>query len=81
MPPPARVASGMCTENIETQIKNLGEGAGEIREAVEELSEDAFVGPLGNWSPRDIVAHLIGWNRYSVRFRHRPTRCNNSAEP
>ena len=38
-----------------------------MRVAVEALSDDACLGPLGNWTPRDIVAHLIGWNRYSVR--------------
>ena len=57
----------MSTDTIETQIKNLGEGVREIRVAVEALSEGAFLGPLGNWTPRDIVAHLIGWNRYYIR--------------
>jgi hypothetical protein len=57
----------MSTDTIETQIKNLGEGVREIRVAVEALSDDAFLGPLGNWTPRDIVAHLIGWNRYYIR--------------
>jgi len=57
----------MSTATIETQIKNLGEGVREIRVAVEALSENAFLGALGNWTPRDVVAHLIGWNRYSVR--------------
>jgi hypothetical protein len=57
----------MSTDTIETQIKNLDEGVREIRVAAEALSDDAFLGALGNWTPRDIVAHLIGWNRYSVR--------------
>ena len=57
----------MKSDTIDTQIKNLGEGVREIRVAVETLSDDAFLGTLGNWTPRDIVAHLIGWNRYSVR--------------
>ncbi len=57
----------MSTDTIETQIKSLGEGVREIRVAVEALSDDAFLGALGNWTPRDIVAHLIGWNRYCVR--------------
>ena len=57
----------MSTDAIETQTKNLGEGVREIRAAVEALSDDAFLGALGSWTPRDVVAHLIGWNRYSVR--------------
>ncbi len=57
----------MSTEAIETQIENLGEGVREFRVAVEALSDDAFLGALGNWTPRDVVAHLIGWNRYFVR--------------
>jgi hypothetical protein len=57
----------MSTDTIETQIKNLGEGVREIRVAVEALSDEAFFGQLGNWTPRDIVAHLIGWNRYYIR--------------
>ena len=34
---------------------------------VESLDDERFLGPLGRWSARDIVAHLIGWNRYMVR--------------
>ena len=25
-----------------------------------------FLTPINGWSPRDIVAHLVGWNRYLV---------------
>ena len=57
----------MSTDTIETQMKSLAEGVRELRVAVEALSEDAFLGPLGNWTPRDIVAHLIGWNLYYIR--------------
>jgi len=57
----------MSSDTIEKQIEDLGEGVRAIRVAVEALSEDDFLGPLGNWTPRDIVAHLIGWNRYYIR--------------
>ncbi len=30
---------------------------------VESLSPDRFLASLGDWTPRDVVAHLIGWNR------------------
>lgn len=29
---------------------------------VTSLQPKVFVEPLGDWTPRDIVAHLIGWN-------------------
>ena len=57
----------MSSDTIEKQIENLDVGVHAIRAAVEALSDDAFLGTLGNWTSRDIVAHLIGWNRYSVR--------------
>ena len=57
----------MSTATIETQIESLGDAVREIRVAVDALTDDAFLGALGNWTPRDVVAHLIGWNRYCVR--------------
>jgi hypothetical protein len=57
----------MPSDSIETQIESLAAAVREIRAATEQLSEDAFLGPLGNWSPRDVVAHLIGWNRHMAR--------------
>lgn len=30
---------------------------------VEVLSQEEFLTSLGDWTPRDIVAHLVGWNR------------------
>ncbi len=29
------------------------------------LPDDLFLTKIVNWTPRDIVAHLIGWNRYT----------------
>ena len=55
------------SETIETQIHHLREGVSEVKAAIETLAPEAFRSALGNWSPRDIVAHLIGWNRYVVR--------------
>ena len=33
---------------------------------VKELSSENFIKPLGDWTPRDIVTHFIGWNRITV---------------
>lgn len=32
----------------------------------EALSMDSFLKSLGDWSPRDILAHFIGWNRITL---------------
>jgi hypothetical protein len=34
--------------------------------AVRALPEERFLAPLRGWSARDIVAHLIGWNRHMI---------------
>ena len=31
------------------------------------LDERLFLSSINGWTPRDIVAHLIGWNRHIVR--------------
>ncbi len=55
------------SEPIDAQIRRLHLGVRDLSASVEALSPEAFISALGNWSPRDIVAHLIGWNRYIVR--------------
>ena len=34
--------------------------------AVRALPEERFLAPLRGWSARDIIAHLIGWNRHMI---------------
>lgn len=52
---------------IETQRTELAEAVEAFSREIESLDETRFLGPLGRWSARDVVAHLIGWNRYTVR--------------
>lgn len=59
--------SDMTADPVEAQIDRLREAVREIRASAEALSTSAFLGPLGNWTPRDVVAHLIGWKRYAMR--------------
>ncbi len=33
---------------------------------IEELSVEGFLKSLGSWTPRDIMAHFIGWNRITL---------------
>ena len=34
---------------------------------IESLDEGLVLSKLKNWSPRDIIAHLIGWNHHVVK--------------
>jgi hypothetical protein len=50
-------------DEIETQKRALHEAVESFAELVTALDDEIFLGPLGRWSARDVVAHLIGWNR------------------
>ena len=49
---------------IKAQISRLEQNLEDLRRCVSSLDERMFLRPIGRWSPRDIVAHLVGWNRY-----------------
>lgn len=51
---------------IETQIAKLGLSVEGFVQCVDSLNEELFLKKFYRWSPRDIVAHLIGWNRYII---------------
>jgi hypothetical protein len=52
---------------IEVQKTELARAVESFAREIQRLDESAFLGPLGRWSARDVVAHLIGWNRYIAR--------------
>jgi len=33
---------------------------------IRSLSDEAFLSPMEGWSPRDVTAHLVGWNELMV---------------
>lgn len=35
-------------------------------ETTQSLSAENFLNPIGDWTPRDIAAHFIGWNRITL---------------
>ena len=47
----------------EEQLEQFDKAYGNFVDVVNSLSAEAFLRSLGGWTPRDIVAHLIGWNR------------------
>lgn len=52
---------------IEAQIGRLEKNLEDLSRCVSSLDERMFLRPIRKWSARDIVAHLVGWNRYLVR--------------
>jgi hypothetical protein len=51
---------------IEMQVSKLGLSVDNFARCVASLDEELFLKKINRWSPRDIVAHLIGWNRYII---------------
>ncbi len=47
----------------EEQLEQFDKAYGKFVHVVDSLSAETFLRSLGDWTPRDIVAHLIGWNR------------------
>jgi len=52
--------------SVREQVRELERAADEFRRCVVGLDETTFLRKFGDWSPRDVVAHLIGWNVYTV---------------
>ncbi len=52
--------------NIETQIAKFDQSIKDFVHCVASLNEEFFLKRPNHWSPRDVVAHLIGWNRYII---------------
>jgi len=52
--------------NIKTQIAKFDQSIEDFVHCVASLNEEFFLKRSSHWSPRDVVAHLIGWNRYII---------------
>lgn len=53
-------------DNKTKQLSDLKTAYKDFVEAVQGLNTDGFTKSLGDWTPRDIVAHLVGWNRITL---------------
>lgn len=51
---------------IQEYNEQLQSSLHQFMRAIRTLSEEQFVQPMNGWAPRDVVAHLIGWNRAYV---------------
>ena len=48
------------------RLAQLEQAVERFKACIEALPEDLFLEPMNGWSVRDVVAHLIGWNRYTI---------------
>ena len=48
------------------RLRDLEQGLERFKVCIEALPEDLFLQPMNGWSVRDVVAHFIGWNRYTI---------------
>ena len=53
-------------DNKEKQLTDLETVYAAIVETMRGLSAEALLTSLGDWTPRDIAAHFIGWNRITL---------------
>jgi len=51
---------------IENQVGRLNHAVEDLAAGVDSLDSGRLLDRLGGWSPRDIVAHLVGWNRHVI---------------
>ncbi len=53
-----------------SQAETIAEFEKAIRnfsDCIRALDDGVFLAPLNSWSPRGILAHLIGWNEYHIK--------------
>jgi hypothetical protein len=53
-------------DNRDKQLADLETAYAACIETIQSLSAENFFASLGDWTPRDIAAHFIGWNRITV---------------
>ncbi len=49
---------------VEEQVRQVEDCVEAFAASVAALDQHLFLTKVTNWTPRDIVAHLIGWNRH-----------------
>lgn len=53
-------------DNKDKQLTDLETACTAFIETMRGLSAKGLLASLGDWTPRDIAAHLIGWNRITL---------------
>jgi hypothetical protein len=49
------------------QVDELNQAVQEFITCIDSLPDSVFLKKMDNWAPRDVVAHLIGWNLYTIQ--------------
>lgn len=52
---------------VEEAIRELEESVSGFRQLIQSLPPELFLKRFTEWAARDVLAHLIGWNRYTLR--------------
>ena len=52
---------------IKKQVDNLNHAVQEFAECINSLPESLFLKKIDVWTPRDVTAHLIGWNLHTIK--------------
>ena len=53
-------------DNKDKQLTDLETAYAAFMETMQGLSDENLHASLGDWTPRDIAAHFIGWNRITL---------------
>ena len=53
----------MSSHNVTLSLKHAYQ---DFTNLILSLPDDQFLSPMNGWSPRDVVAHLVGWNSLMV---------------
>ena len=56
----------MTDSEIESQIDRFDSAVKRLEDSLVALQQESFLARLNGWSPRDILAHLIGWNHHVI---------------
>jgi hypothetical protein len=52
---------------IKKQVDELNRAVQEFMRCIDSLPESLFPKKMDGWAPRDVTAHLIGWNLYTIK--------------
>ena len=53
--------------DIKEQLTNYNRCVREYVKCIESLPEALFLKKMDDWAPRDVTAHLIGWNLHKIK--------------
>ncbi len=51
------------TQDVTLSLKNAYQ---DFTKVILSLSDEQFLSPMDDWTPRDVLAHLIGWNSLMI---------------